>query len=120
MVGAISDGGSGKPIASSPLLSATAGATTNYQSRAAATAIPNDAANSAISASSRSSSSIGSAGQHHKTTAMQTYIHLLKGFVGVGCLSLPWAISILGYVGGFVSIFVLSAWTSYNCKYQQL
>jgi len=66
-------------------------------------------------------SSLASSALHpHKTTAWQTYIHLLKGFVGVGCLSLPWAISILGFVGGFLAIFILSAWTSYNCKYVTL
>lgn len=32
-----------------------------------------------------------------------------------GCLSLPWALSQMGIVGGVVSIFVMSLWTSYNC-----
>lgn len=50
-----------------------------------------------------------------KTSSASTFIHLLKGYVGPGCLSLPWAVSQMGYVGGTFAIFVVSLWTSYNC-----
>lgn len=50
-----------------------------------------------------------------KTSAAQTFIHLLKGYVGPGCLSLPWAVSQVGFVWGTVSIAVMSFWSSYNC-----
>mmetsp|Transcript_23975 Transcript_23975/g.36277 ORF Transcript_23975/g.36277 Transcript_23975/m.36277 type:complete len:493 (+) Transcript_23975:106-1584(+) len=50
-----------------------------------------------------------------KTTEWQTFVHLIKGNVGPGCLSLPWAISQLGVVVGVLSIVCLSLWTSYNC-----
>jgi proton-coupled amino acid transporter len=50
-----------------------------------------------------------------KTTARQSWIHLLKGYVGPGCLSLPWAVSQLGLVGGVAATFMLSYWSSYNC-----
>ena len=50
-----------------------------------------------------------------KTTSAQTFIHLLKGYVGPGCLSLPWAVSQMGYLGGTVVIALVSVWTSYNC-----
>jgi proton-coupled amino acid transporter len=49
------------------------------------------------------------------TTALQTTIHLIKGYVGPGCLSLPWAFSQLGIPGGCLACIVLSYWTSYNC-----
>jgi hypothetical protein len=29
----------------------------------------------------------------HKTTEAQSFLHLLQGYVGPGCLSLPWAVS---------------------------
>lgn len=48
------------------------------------------------------------------TTAWQAFISLLKGYVGPGCLSLPWAISQLGLVVGTMSVFVVSYWTSLN------
>ena len=50
-----------------------------------------------------------------KTTASQTFLHLLKGYIGPGCLSLPWAVSQVGFVGGTVAIAVMSFWSSYNC-----
>lgn len=50
-----------------------------------------------------------------KTSVSQTYIHLLKGYLGPGCLSLPWAISQLGFLWGVVAIAVMSTWSSYNC-----
>lgn len=53
--------------------------------------------------------------EHHKTTAMQTFVHLLKGYMGAGCLSLPWAVSQLGLLWGSVAIFVMAYWSSANC-----
>lgn len=53
--------------------------------------------------------------EEHQTTVWQTFIHLVKGYIGVGLLSLPWAISQLGVVFGFVAVFGMSAWSSYNC-----
>eukprot|EP00977_Amphora_coffeiformis_P021770 scaffold9890_cov159-Amphora_coffeaeformis.AAC.1 len=52
---------------------------------------------------------------HPKTTDVETVVHLLKGYLGAGCLSLPYAVSQLGIVGGFLSIAALSYWTSANC-----
>jgi hypothetical protein len=51
----------------------------------------------------------------HATTVCQTFIHLAKGYIGVGMLSLPWALSQLGLVFGVVAVFVMSFWSSYNC-----
>jgi amino acid permease len=53
--------------------------------------------------------------QQHQTTVGQTWIHLVKGYVGPGCLSLPWAISQLGIPLGCLSLAIISGWTSYNC-----
>jgi proton-coupled amino acid transporter len=50
----------------------------------------------------------------HKTTVWETILHLLKGYIGTGCLSLPWAVSQLGLQGGFIAIFVVAYWSSYN------
>lgn len=50
-----------------------------------------------------------------KTSSASTFIHLLKGYVGPGCLSLPWAVSQMGYLGGTLAIALVSFWTSYNC-----
>ncbi|KAL3789251.1 hypothetical protein HJC23_002836 [Cyclotella cryptica] len=50
-----------------------------------------------------------------KTSVSQTYIHLLKGYIGPGCLSLPWAVSQIGYVRGSIAIAAMSLWSSYNC-----
>jgi len=52
---------------------------------------------------------------HHKTDTLETFLHLVKGYMGAGCLSLPWAVSQLGIIGGIVGIFALSLWSSYNC-----
>lgn len=52
--------------------------------------------------------------EHMRTTELQTFIHLVKGYVGPGCLSLPWAFSQLGIPLGFVTTVSLSALTSYN------
>ena len=51
----------------------------------------------------------------HKTTVLQTFVHLVKGYIGPGCLSLPWAMSQLGIIPGVIICFVLAAWSSYNC-----
>jgi proton-coupled amino acid transporter len=53
--------------------------------------------------------------QHHKTTVLETFLHLLKGFLGAGCLSLPWAVSQLGIGWGVVAILTVACWTSFNC-----
>jgi amino acid permease len=50
-----------------------------------------------------------------KTSVRQTYLHLVKGYIGAGILSLPWAVSQIGYVGGFIAIVIMSLWSSYNC-----
>lgn len=50
-----------------------------------------------------------------KTSSLSTFIHLLKGYVGPGCLSLPWAMSQMGVIGGTFAIAIVSFWTSYNC-----
>jgi proton-coupled amino acid transporter len=54
-------------------------------------------------------------GVEPKTSASQTFIHLLKGYLGPGCLSLPWALSQVGFVGGTFAVVVMSVWSSYNC-----
>ena len=53
--------------------------------------------------------------QGDRTTPWQTYIHLVKGYVGPGCLSLPWAFSQLGVPLGVAATIALSILTSYNC-----
>jgi len=53
--------------------------------------------------------------EEHQTTVLQTFIHLVKGYIGVGLLSLPWAISQLGIPVGFFAVFIMSFWSSYNC-----
>ena len=55
------------------------------------------------------------AAARHKTTARQAFVHLLKGYVGPGCLSLPWAVSQLGIVPGCLAIAAVAYWSSYNC-----
>jgi amino acid permease len=50
-----------------------------------------------------------------KTTAAQSFLHLVKGYVGPGCLSLPWAFSRLGILPATVACFFLGYWSSYNC-----
>jgi proton-coupled amino acid transporter len=52
---------------------------------------------------------------HHQTTYAQTLIHLIKGYIGCGILSLPWAISQLGIPFGLCGIVIMSLWSSYNC-----
>jgi amino acid permease len=53
--------------------------------------------------------------QEHKTTVWQTFIHLTKGYIGCGVLSLPWAVSQLGVPLGCTMIVLMSCWSSYNC-----
>ena len=50
-----------------------------------------------------------------KTTGMQTCLHLLKGNIGPGCLSLPWAFSQLGIWFGIIATIFIAVITSYNC-----
>ena len=52
---------------------------------------------------------------HERTNALQTYLHILKGNVGPGCLSLPWAVSVLGIPLALMTILTLCCITSYNC-----
>jgi proton-coupled amino acid transporter len=65
--------------------------------------------------SSAGNSSSANTSTLHATTVWQTFIHLAKGYIGVGMLSLPWALSQLGIVFGVVAVFVMSFWSSYNC-----
>mmetsp|Transcript_28750 Transcript_28750/g.57342 ORF Transcript_28750/g.57342 Transcript_28750/m.57342 type:complete len:622 (-) Transcript_28750:423-2288(-) len=64
-------------------------------------------------------SEVSSEGSHPygppKTTVFQTFVHLLKGYIGPGCLSLPWAVSQVGVVIGSLAIAIMSFWSSYNC-----
>lgn len=53
--------------------------------------------------------------EHHQTTYWQTVIHLIKGYIGCGILSLPWAVSQLGITAGALSIIFMACWSSYNC-----
>lgn len=50
-----------------------------------------------------------------KSTVSQTFIHLFKGYIGPGCLSLPWAVSQVGFVYGSIAIAIMSFWSSFNC-----
>mmetsp|Transcript_22984 Transcript_22984/g.63978 ORF Transcript_22984/g.63978 Transcript_22984/m.63978 type:complete len:643 (-) Transcript_22984:9-1937(-) len=45
----------------------------------------------------------------------QAFLHLVKGYVGPGCLSLPWAVSQLGLTAGIAAVFFMALWSSYNC-----
>jgi len=45
----------------------------------------------------------------------ETFLHLVKGYIGPGMLSLPWAVSQVGIPVGFISVFIMSLWSSYNC-----
>ena len=50
-----------------------------------------------------------------RTTSLQTYLHILKGNVGPGCLSLPWAVTVLGIPLALLTLLVLGVMTSFNC-----
>mmetsp|Transcript_2458 Transcript_2458/g.4893 ORF Transcript_2458/g.4893 Transcript_2458/m.4893 type:complete len:209 (-) Transcript_2458:1282-1908(-) len=63
----------------------------------------------------RSDVSVADTNIDSRTTVNQTFIHLLKGNVGPGCLSLPWAVSQIGFVGGTIAIAIMAFWSSYNC-----
>ena len=47
---------------------------------------------------------------NHETTVAQTFVHLLKGYIGPGMLSLPWAVSQLGIPIGCLGIFIMACW----------
>ena len=47
---------------------------------------------------------------NEQTTVQQTFIHLLKGYIGPGMLSLPWAVSQLGIPVGCIGIFIMAFW----------
>jgi len=49
-----------------------------------------------------------------RTTNIQSLIHLLKGNIGPGCLSLPWAFSQLGFRVGLITTVFLAVLTAYN------
>lgn len=49
------------------------------------------------------------------TTFGQSIVHLVKGYIGCGILSLPWALSQLGIPLGLLAIVVMSLWSSHNC-----
>jgi len=51
----------------------------------------------------------------HRTNVWETFIHLIKGYIGAGMLSLPWAFSCLGVKVGVLGVCTLGGWTSYNC-----
>jgi Transmembrane amino acid transporter protein len=51
------------------------------------------------------------------TTPWETWIHLVKGYIGPGCLSLPWAYSRFDNVGyGVLATIFMALWTSDNCR----
>jgi len=50
-----------------------------------------------------------------RTTAVQTFLHILKGNIGPGCLSLPWATSVLGIPLSLATLAALCIITSFNC-----
>ena len=50
-----------------------------------------------------------------RTTLSQTFIHLVKGYIGPGCLSQPWAYSQIGIRNGIIATVVLGILSSWNC-----
>ena len=53
--------------------------------------------------------------EEHTTTFWQTLLSLVKGYIGCGILSLPWAVSQLGIPLGCFAIALMALWSSYNC-----
>lgn len=49
-----------------------------------------------------------------RTTLSQTFFHLIKGYIGPGCLSQPWAYSQIGIINGIIATIVLGFLTSWN------
>lgn len=49
-----------------------------------------------------------------RTTSWQAFLHLLKGYIGAGCLGLPWAVTQLGLWLGLIACLLLGYLTSYN------
>lgn len=74
-----------------------------------------DSANQELQREVKSTTSSKENNGLHRTTHVETVLHLLKGYLGAGFLSLPYAMSQLGITGGCLSIFALSYWTSSNC-----
>jgi solute carrier family 36 (proton-coupled amino acid transporter) len=64
----------------------------------------------------------GKGGQQHsqpsvsayKQSSLQAYVHFVKGNLGPGCLSLPYAFSLVGPVWGPVAMVLMGAMTVYN------
>jgi len=82
--------------------------------------LSSDGDDEVLPSSSSSSSSEEPNADAHKTTPRQAFTHLLKGYVGPGCLSLPWAVSQFGNGNrgislGCLVIAAVAYWTSYNC-----
>lgn len=50
-----------------------------------------------------------------RTTLSQTFVHLVKGYIGPGCLSQPWAYSQIGIRNGIIATLVLGFLSSWNC-----
>ena len=58
----------------------------------------------------------------NQTTNLETYLHLVKGNVGTGCLALPYCFSLLGpswsilglSITGFVCVY--NMWLIVDCK----
>lgn len=51
----------------------------------------------------------------HKTNVTQTFLHLVKGYIGPGCLSQPWAYTQIGIQYGVMATIILGILTTYNC-----
>ena len=102
-------------LVTTPLLP-TEGSPTPYHSTATTdSSADNNPHEFADDKSSTSSGLASSSSEHHLTTVPETFLHLVKGYIGPGMLSLPWAVSQLGIPVGFLAVFVMSYWSSYNC-----
>lgn len=96
-------------VAGIPLLSKPATSHQGYQS------VDHTPHNEESASLSTDGSSSRTTDAPHQTTVWQTLIHLVKGYIGVGMLSLPWAFTQVGIPIGFAGVFVMSLWSSYNC-----